>query len=138
MRVLIAALADHASVSQPGEKLNVNGVFDTIGAAGFPTALAAAALAIRLQLDYEDRKAKHSLEVVIVNQDGKEFAKIGSGIEAPEIRPGARVVVNQLIFFQRLVFQAPDKFSIVIRWNGDEKQRLSLDVVAVQAPPTAR
>jgi hypothetical protein len=135
MRVLVAALADHASVSQPGDKLNVNGVFDTIYAAAFPTVLPAAALALRLQLDYEDRGSKHSVEVVIVNQDGKEFAKLQGGIEAPDIPPGQRVVVNQIIYFQQLAFQAQDKFSIVIKWNGDEKQRLPLDVLAIQATP---
>ncbi len=133
MRVLVAALADHASISQPGDKLNVNGAFNTILSPSFPVILPTAALALRLQLEYEDRQSKHSIEVVIVNQDGKEFAKLRGNVLAPDIPPGQVVTINNIIFYQQLIFQAPDKFSIVIRWNGDVVQRLPLDV-ALQAP----
>jgi len=131
MRILIAALADHASVSQPGNKLNVNGVFDTIGAKAFPMVLPTAVLALRIQFEYEDRKSNHSLDVIIVTQDGKELAKIEGQVTTTEIPPGQRLVANQLMVFQQLTFQAPDRFSIVIRWDGEEKQRLPLDVVKV-------
>lgn len=136
VRVLVAALADHASVSSPGDKLNVNGIFDTITTTAFPVILPAAALALRLQLDYEDRQpSKHVLEVVIVNQDGKEFAKLHGDIQAPDIPPGQRVTINNIIFFQQLAFQAADRFSIAIKWNGVEQQRLPLDVLAIPATP---
>lgn len=135
MRVLIAALCDHANVAQPGDKLNLMGVFDTIGAAKFPAVHPVTALALRLQFDYEDRSSAHTLEVVIVNQDGREFAKIEGEVQTPEIPPGGRVTSNQVFVLQQLLFQTADRFSIVIRWDGEEKQRLPLDVVAVQAPP---
>jgi hypothetical protein len=137
MRVLVLALADHASVSQPGSKLNVNGIFDTIGSTAFPTLHPAAVLALRLQLDYEDRMAKHSLEIVIVNQDGKELTKLQNNVEVKEIAPGQRATLNQIVFLQQLQFKAPDRFSVVVKWNGEEKQRIPLDVLAIQAPPSA-
>jgi hypothetical protein len=135
MRVLVAALADHASISQPGDKLNVNGIFNTVSAPGFPLLLPAASLALRIQLAYEDRKSKHKMEVVIVNQDGKEFAKVQGNVEVPEIPPGELVTINDIILLQQLVFKGPDKFSIVIRWDEDEKQRLPLHVVAIPTSP---
>ena len=134
MRVLIAALADYASVSQPGDKLNVMGAFDTIGAPSFPVVHPTAVLALRLQLEYEDRASHHTLGILIVNQDGKEFAKIEGTVPTPEIPPGKRLVANHLVFFQQLHFEAPDRFSIVIRWDGEEKQRLPLDVVKITPP----
>src|SRR5215218_3045756 len=105
MRVLVAALADHASISQ-GDKLNVDGIFNMLHAPAFPVILPTAALALRLQLEYEDRNTNHSLEVVIVNQDGKEFAKLQGNIESPDIPPGQLVTINNIIFYQQLVFQA--------------------------------
>lgn len=135
MRILIAALADSANVGTPGDKLNLMGVFDTIGAASFPTIHPTAALALRLQFDYEDRNSSHKLEVLILNQDGREFGKIEGKVEIGGIAPGGRATANQIFMLQQLRFQAPDRFSIVLRWDGKERQRLPLDVVAIPAPP---
>ncbi len=55
MKVQLAVLADQANVAPPG-KLNIMGIFDTIGAEKFPTTLAFMVLAIRLKLEYEDRE----------------------------------------------------------------------------------
>lgn len=134
MQVLIAALADYANVTQDG-KLNVMGAFDTIIAKQFPAVLPLAVIALRLTLDYEDRSAAHSLELVIVNQDGREFGKLEGRLEVPQIPPGQRATVNQVLTLQQLSFDRPDRFSVVIRWDGEERQRLPLDVVAVPASP---
>lgn len=134
MRVLIAALADYANVTAEG-KLNVMGVFDTLSAPQFPVVHPVAVIALRLIFDYEDRNSQHSIELVIVTQDGREFAKLEGRVEIPSIPPGQRATVNQILILQQLKFDRPDKFSVIIRWDGDERQRLPLDVVAVQAPP---
>lgn len=135
MRVLIAALCDYANIAQPGNKLNVMGTFDSILALAFPTILPMATLALRLTFDYEDRESKHQLSVTIVNQDGKEFAKIEGELQIPPIPPGRRETANQIIVLQQLTFQRPDKFKIVIGWDGQEIQRLQLDVdLLPQAP----
>ncbi|HEX9895397.1 MAG TPA: hypothetical protein VGA78_15820 [Gemmatimonadales bacterium] len=136
MKVLIAALADHANIAHPGDKLNLMGVFDVIGAPQFPVVHPGAVLAIRLELEYEDGERKHTLAVVIVNQDGKEFAKIETQMEVAKVKPGQRLTANHLLFFRHLAFRAPESFSVLIRWDGELKQTLPLDVVAVP-PPTA-
>lgn len=91
-------------------------------------------VALRLQLEYEDR-AEHALEVVIVTQDGKEFTKFQTNIEVEDIEPGRRVVINYLVFLQRLKFDAPERFSVSVRWDTHEEQRFPLDVALQEAPP---
>jgi len=136
VRILIAALAEYASISQPGNKLNVLGAFDTIGAHQFPVVHLQAVLALRMQFEYDDRSSRHALAIVIVNQDGKEFAKLEGPVQTPDIEPGKRNVTNHILILQQLRFKAPDQFSIIIKWDGEEQQRLPLDVVQiVQAPP---
>jgi hypothetical protein len=137
VRVLVAALADHASISAD-DKLSINGIFDAIRPESreiFPLTLPIAYLALRLQLEYEDRDAKHTMEIIIENQDGKAFAKIEAELEIGPIPAGARIPINNVYQFQQLIFERPDKFSIVVLWDTEEKQRIPLDV-AVQAPPS--
>jgi hypothetical protein len=133
MRVLIVALADYASVSQPGNKLNVMGVFDTIGAPAYPVMLPTMVIAIRLQLEYEDRSSTHELAVVIANQDGRELGRLEANVDVPMIQPGQRIVGNHILSVRQVTFQAPDKFSVRLLWDKDEIQRIPLDVVL--APP---
>ena len=81
MRILIAALAEHASESSPGSKLNVSGVFDVIAAESFPTVLPAAALVLRLQFEYEDGERTHTLQIVLLTQDGEQVINIEDEIQ---------------------------------------------------------
>src|SRR3990172_7761919 len=118
MRILVAALAEHASESSPGKKLNVNGVFDVIQAPSFPTVLPAAALVLRLQFEYEDGERTHALQIVLLTQDGEQLINIEDQIPMPKIAPGQRVMINQIIQLRQFVFPYPERFSIEISWNG--------------------
>ncbi|HLG05043.1 MAG TPA: hypothetical protein VI383_02755 [Gemmatimonadales bacterium] len=131
MRILIAALAEHASESSPGSKLNVSGVFDVIAAESFPTVLPAAALVLRLQFEYEDGERTHTLQIVLLTQDGEQVINIEDEIQMLRIAPGQRRTMNYIIHLQQLVFQFPERFSIDISWNREILQRLPLDVVAL-------
>jgi len=126
MRVIVAALCDHAAPGQ-NDKLNINGIFDIIWAEKFPTTHHHAYLALRLLFEYEDRNKKHTVEVVIENQD-RALARFEAEVEIGAIPPGVRIPVNHIFEFQQLVFERPDKFSIAILWDGEERQRIPLDV----------
>jgi len=130
MRVIVAALADHAAVGQ-GDKLSISGIFDVISTEKFPTTHHHAYLALRFLFEYEDRNKKHKVEIVIQTQD-KPVAKFEAEVEIGPIPAGVRIPVNHVFEFQGLVFERPDKFSIVVLWDGEEKQRIPLDV-ALQA-----
>ena len=136
MRLLVAALADYANVTADG-KLNVFGVFDTIFVPKdkFPAVHLLAVVALRLMFEYEDGDAHHILAVTLVNQDGREFARSEGAIDIPKIEPGNRAVVNQVLVLHQLRFDHPAKLAVAIRWDGDEKQRLPLDVVSAPDTP---
>src|SRR5689334_16697306 len=121
MRVLIAGLVDHANIAQPGDKLNLFGIFDTVGAASFPVTLAAATLALRLQFEnsYPENDGGRNgvLLILIVSQDGKEFGRIEGHLSVPPIAAGARMTMNHLITLRQVTFRSAQRLSIVIKWN---------------------
>ena len=52
MQVMFACLADYASVVQPGNKLNVSGIFDRIVSRSYPAGHGPVFLVSRLRLEY--------------------------------------------------------------------------------------
>ena len=128
MRLLIAAIADYANIAQGG-KLNLAGVFDTIYVRKFPARHGQLYVAMRLQFDYDDfRDEPHAIAVTLADQDGRPLAGATGRIPAPRLEPGHRVVTDQLLVFNDIVFQGPNEYSFIITWDGIEQQRLPLTV----------
>lgn len=84
MQVQLAVLADGANIAPPG-KLNILGIFDTIFAGDFPAVHPYMVLALRLRLEYEDGAGEHDLEVVLTDEDGKEFMHGKAKARVPKI-----------------------------------------------------
>lgn len=128
MNVQLAVLADAANVAPPG-KLNVLGIFDTIVVRDFPAIHASMVLAMRLRLDYDDRAGEHVLEVVLQDEDGKQYMHGKASANVPQIPPGEHAIINQILNFAQAAFGSPGHYSFRVRWDGVEKAQLDLNVV---------
>lgn len=127
MKVQLAVLADQANVAPPG-KLNIMGIFDTIGAEKFPITLAFMVLAIRLKLEYEDREKTHELVISMQDEDGKEYINAKAKLKVEKVPPGETAHLNHILSFPGTRFGKPGKYSFRILWNGQEVDRVELRV----------
>ncbi len=75
MKATLAAIADGASVGA-GDKLNVQGVFDTIFADTFPAVHARMVVVVRLQLEPTDDSRDHTVRVRLVDDAGRGPARL--------------------------------------------------------------
>ncbi len=127
MEVQLAVLADAANIAPPG-KLNILGIFDTVFVADFPAIHPSMVLALRLRLDYEDGAGEHDLEVVLTDEDGKEFMHGKARVQVPKIPPGEAVHLNQILSFAGTAFGSQGRYCFRLLWDGTEKQRIDLRV----------
>ena len=87
MKATLAAIADTASVGA-GDKLTVQGVFDTIFAEVFPAVHTKMVLVVRLQLDPEDADREHSMRIRLVDSDGERLFEQRTRTQIGLIAPG--------------------------------------------------
>lgn len=128
MKVMFACLADHAGADQQGNKLNVMGIFDRIGAPTFPATHAKMVLVFRLILETHDANRKHGLAVFLRDADHKEHAKFTADVEAlgAAIKPGEFVTVNQIIELVGVTFVRPGRYHFAIVADEEEEVRVPL------------
>jgi hypothetical protein len=134
MRVLVAALADYANIAV-GDKLNLSGVFDTIWVRQFPSVHPQMFLALRLEFDYDDGGRDHALQVIVENQDGKQFTNATARMGIAPIAPGTRLVANQILAFQQINLLNRDVIAFRLLWDGKEAQRVMLNVEQLPEQP---
>lgn len=87
MEIVLAAVADAANVSLHG-KLNILGTFDTIPAYASPVRAPQMVLAITLRAEYEDRCRTHTVELDLVDEDGRQLLTARAEPVVGEIQPG--------------------------------------------------
>src|SRR6266705_1021411 len=134
MRLLIAALADYANIAT-GDKLNLSGVFDIIWVRQFPSVHPLMVLALRMQFEWEDGGKSHTLQVIVQDQDGKQYANAAANIGLGPIEPGKRIVANQILTFQNIQLVRPNQIAFRILWDGEEQQRVLLTIEPIPPKP---
>lgn len=129
MHVLFACLADHASVDSNGGKLNVMGVFDTIGAKAFPATHPKMVLAVRLLIEHEDNNTKGELVVALRDHEKEIFAAPRAEFRAGAVQPGAFATHNLIIELNGVVFAHPGRYHFAVRVGKGDEVRVPLAVV---------
>ena len=132
MEVTVAALADHASLSDG--KLNVLGVFDVINAHSVPAAHPRAVLVMRTLARNEDADKTVPMEIRLEDEDGRLTFKAQGEHRIGPIPPGGFATANLIIELQNLPLPKFGHYAIVISLGGVEKIRLPLNVVELQPP----
>jgi uncharacterized protein DUF6941 len=134
MDLQLIALADNANIAA-GDKLNIMGIFDTIWAPQFPTMQPFMVLAMRFRVGYEDGGKKHTIVVVLKDQDGKDYLRAQAQAEVAKIPPGTWGHPNQILTFVAMGFGKPGKYAFHVTIDGEPKGRADLTVVQGSGPP---
>lgn len=126
MKVELFALCDAATDS--GGKLNILGVFDTIGAAKTPAIHARCCIVLKMRFERIER-GDHKLKLNIVDQDGKFIIpslEAPLSIEFPDAQSSA--TAQLILDLHNLSFHQFGEFSIDLAVDGRQEASIPLFV----------
>ena len=131
MELDFAFLADAADVSM-GKLHVLGGAFDTIHVQGFPASHPSLAVVLRLLLSPIDLDRKHTLQILLLDADGKPIASANGELMMPKA-PGAPAGWKQAVLLPLRFFNVPFKeeghYSIEILANDKMLKAIPLRVV---------
>ena len=113
MRATLAAIADSAAVGA-GDKLNVQGVFDTIFAEVFPAVHAKMVLVVRLQLDPGDAESEHTVRIRLVDQQGHRLFEQRTRTQIGSIAPAEMPGTNLILQLSNTTFHGPGRYQFLV------------------------
>ena len=136
MDVTLAVLADYANISQDG-KLNIMGVFDVIYAEVFPTVHPEMKLVVQYEAGAVDVQATHSIEIQLMDADGRKPMVVGGQLAVGDIQPGFPLKANSILNIRNATFERPGDFVFNILVDGEVKHQVPLKVLQLQkaGPP---
>ncbi|MBI1756207.1 MAG: hypothetical protein HYR64_03770 [Fimbriimonas ginsengisoli] len=142
MNITLALLADAANVSREG-KLNVLGVFNTIGASKFPVRHPRMVLVFRVEWTNAEAGTARDGEIKLMDADGREHAKIDFRVSLPREGHGPVYRSNEIIDLTDTLFPHEGEYAVAILVNGEEKARTELTIRATPRadggpPPESR
>lgn len=133
MKVELFAMCDAATDS--AGKLNILGVFDTIGAYQTPITQPRCAIAMKLRFERIER-GEHRIKLNIIDQDGKLVIPSLDGplnITFPDAVPSG--TAQLILDLQNLRFDKFGEFSIDLAVDGRQEASIPLFIRQVSAPP---
>lgn len=113
MRATLAAIADGAGVGA-GDKLNVQGVFDTIFAEVFPAVHTKMVLVLRLQLEPDDSDSEHAIRIRLVDQQGRRLFEQRTRTQIGSISPGDMPGTNLIFQLTNTTFHGPGRYQFLV------------------------
>jgi hypothetical protein len=113
VKVTLAAIADGASVGV-GDKLNVQGVFDTIFADTFPAVHARMVVVVRLQLEPADDSRDYTVRVRLVDDAGRRIFEQTTRTHIGHIPHGAAPATNLIYQLTNTTFHGPGRYRFLI------------------------
>ena len=127
MRATLAAIADGAGVGA-GDKLNVQGVFDTIFAEVFPAVHAKMVLVVRLLLEAGDAEREHSVRIRLVDAAGRRLFEQRTRTQVGRIPPGDMPGTNLIYQLNNTTFPGPGRYRFEVE-AGKTRADIPLRVV---------
>ena len=135
MDVSFAVFADAANVSTDG-KLNILGVFDQIQVPSFPAAHPMMRVVLRLEAGPAEYDLHKDVEVILLNEDGGRLAAVKLGFTVGRRDDGESVTMNAVMELRNVAFEGPGRHALHVLINGEEKRRVPLRLMQVEAAPT--
>lgn len=135
MEVEQALIADGANTTADG-KLNVLGAFRNIRASNFPATHPTLTLILGFSADPVERGTTKSIEVKLVDADGKQLLGINGNLHVPTPTEGSRTIEwwNQFRI-DGLKFEQPGDYAFVVLIGGETKKRVPLLVALIETTP---
>ena len=116
MNVRMAVLADYANISREN-KLNVMGVFSSIGAPAVPFAHRQMTLVAALEFDSSET-GKKGLKIECVNDDGGIVLSITGVMDVPRSADGSPSLILQVMQLNDIVFTMYGTYEFRILLDG--------------------
>lgn len=123
----MATIADAARVGA-GDKLDIQGVFDTIFVEAFPAVRARMALVVRLQFEAADETRERRIRVRLVDVRGRRLFEQTALMQIGYIPPGGTPGANVIYQLANTTFRGPGRYRFEIR-AGRSRVTLPLRVV---------
>jgi len=122
-----AFLAD-AAEAEPGRKFYVlGGGIDSIGAQSFPVVHPHMSLVMRLLVHPMEADHPHSLDIRLIDTDGRELTKLEGTFSADAGNRGGReAAINITLNFQNTRFERAGDYSLELLVNGQHLKSLPL------------
>jgi len=139
MEVTYAHLCDYAIVSQEG-KISIMGIFDAINAPQVPATHPQMFLAFQISADYAEVGRDFTVEVQIVDEDGRQVwgVKGGGKVQPPvPVKPGERTTLGHLFAIQAFTFSKFGPYDVNIFLNGQLARRVQLRLNKFTPPPSS-
>lgn len=133
MELIMMLTADYANVAL-GDKLNVMGIFRTIGSFNFPAKHAKMHLVVKLGADLGEYGQERLMTILLNEPDGKEMLRFPMKIKVPEMKGGQRPEINAIIEMQDIIFPHPGRYQFVLLIDKDHKGSFPIDVVKIEPP----
>jgi len=133
MKIDFAFLADSAEVLN-GKLYVMGGAFDTIWAKKFPAIHPKIAFVMRMTFEAAEVDRKHHLEILLMDEDGKNVAKAGGPLEikkSANIYKGWPHPFLAVMNFMNLSFPKAGDYSFNIVCNNTALKSVSLRLAAV-------
>jgi uncharacterized protein DUF6941 len=113
VKVTLVAIADAASVGA-GDKLNIQGILDTIFADAFPAVHPRMVLVVRLQLEAEDDARERTVRVRLVDEAGRRILEQSTRVRVGRIPPTVAPATNLIYQLTNTTFRGPGRYRFLV------------------------
>jgi hypothetical protein len=113
VKTTLVAIADAASVGA-GDKLTVQGVFDTIFADAFPAVHARMVLVVRLQLEAGDDSRERTVRVRLVDDAGRRIFEQTTRTSIGKIPHALAPGTNLIYQLTNTTFRGPGRYRFLV------------------------
>ena len=133
MLIEIFSLCDAATVDKPSDKMNLLGVFDSVGAKKFPAKHRRCCIALRIRMSSVEA-GKHPLKIGFADADGSSIGiDVNGELELRRMPPGrTNMAVNMVVPLDNLPLPKPGSYSIDLSIDNRPMASLPLDAVQVK------
>ena len=133
MKFIAGHLADAANVSMEG-KLNLLGIFQTVGSAEFPCSLSCTLVTL-FEADPFDRGKQYPVRIELIDEDGQEMFRVDNMQVAVAAQPGSLVqTCNLIVNLRPLTLTKPGPHSFKVMLSGRLVGEIRLQADSAPAP----
>ena len=132
MKLILGVVADAANRAF-GDKLNILGIFHTIGSAQFPVTHPHMALALEFKASPTDKGRNFNWQVRLVGPDGQRVLDLGGELAINRDAPALTPIVPMDINLHNVAFPVAGNYNFEILLDGELKGEVPLEVVKMPA-----
>ena len=137
MDVIFAIIADSAKVEDG--KLNISGIFSCISSTAFPALHHEFVLVVRFAIPSVEFSREKAMRLAIVGPGGREAfvaeGKLEAGVRDKSKAVPPRIMIDQIIPFQNVVFPEPGAYALHIVAQDETKATVPITLALVEKTP---